>query len=279
MGTPLSRSQLDTGVGARGAAGQPVWRAVHAARKVPEITIFFWIAKLLTTAMGESTSDYLVYHMNPYLAVILGGVGLVLALILQLAVRRYYAWIYWLAALMVAVFGTMAADVLHIVIGVPYLDSTIFFSVVLAIVFVAWYLTEKTLSIHSIYTLRRELFYWAAIMATFALGTAAGDMTASTLRLGYLLSGVLFAVLFALPGLGYGLFRLNAIFAFWFAYIMTRPLGASFADWFGKPKSFTGLGLGDEPVTLVLAILIIGFVGYLTITHKDVKDATTTPRD
>ena len=281
MDKSFPHQPLDTEIGAhRGGAGaQPLQGMLRVARKVPEITIFFWIIKLLSTAMGESTSDYLVYHIDPYIAVAIGGIGLVVALVLQLVARRYIAWIYWLAVLMVAIFGTMAADVVHIVLHVPYLNSTIFFAAVLAIIFAGWYAVERTLSIHSIYTLRRELFYWAAIMATFALGTAAGDMTASTLRLGYLLSGVLFAVLFALPGLGYGLFRLNAIFAFWFAYIMTRPLGASFADWFGKPKSFTGLGLGDEPVTLVLAILIIGFVAYLTITHKDVKDATTTPRD
>lgn len=280
MGNPIPHHQLDTDVAAlRGsAAAQSMHRALYAARKVPEVTIFFWIIKLLSTAMGESTSDYLVYHIDPHVAVILGGIGLVIALALQLVVRRYIAWIYWLAVLMVAIFGTMAADVLHIVLKVPYLDSTVFFAAVLAVIFLGWYACEKTLSIHSIYTLRRELFYWAAIMATFALGTAAGDMTAVTLKLGYLASGVLFAVLFALPGLGYGLFRLNAIFAFWFAYIMTRPLGASFADWFGKPQNVTGLGVGDAPVALVLGILIVGFVGYLTVTRKDIKNPMTSTR-
>lgn len=274
MGNPFPRQQFDTDVVAlRGAGAQPLRRAGYAALKVPEITIFFWIIKLLSTAMGESTSDYLVYHIDPYVAVILGGVGLVIALALQLVVRRYIAWVYWLAVLMVAIFGTMAADVVHIVLKVPYLNSTIFFAAVLAVIFVGWYVTERTLSIHSIYTLRRELFYWATIMATFALGTAAGDMTAMTLHLGYFVSGLLFAALFLLPGLGYWLFRLNAIFAFWFAYVMTRPLGASFADWFGKPPNISGLGVGDGPVALVLGILIVGFVGYLTITHKDVKSA------
>ena len=249
---------------------QPAQLAMQAMRKVPEITIYFWIIKLLSTAMGESTSDYLVYHINPYIAVALGGIGLVVALLLQLLVRRYIPWIYWLAVIMVAIFGTMAADVLHIVLGVPYLVSTIFFTLMLATIFIVWYATEKTLSIHSINTLRRELFYWATVMVTFALGTAVGDMTAATLRLGYFSSGVLFAVLFAIPALAYWRFRLNAIVAFWFAYIMTRPFGASFADWFGKP-SLGGLGLGDEPVVLVLTILIIIFVGYVTVTHKDIK--------
>ena len=249
---------------------QPMPLAMRAMRKVPEVTIYFWIIKLLSTAMGESTSDYLVYHINPYIAVALGGIGLIVSLALQLWVRRYVAWIYWLAVVMVAIFGTMAADVTHIVLGIPYLISTVFFAVALAVIFVVWYASEKTLSIHSITTSRRELFYWATVIATFALGTAAGDMTAVTLRLGYFSSGVLFAVLFAVPALAYRLFGLNAIVAFWFAYIMTRPLGASFADWFGKPV-LGGLGLGDTKVALVLTVLIIGFVGYLTVTRKDVK--------
>ena len=242
--------------------------ARRAMRKVPEITIYFWIIKLLTTALGESSSDYLVYHINPYIAVILGGVGLLVSLVLQLLVRRYVPWIYWLAVTMVAIFGTMAADVTHIVLGIPYLVSTVFFALVLATIFVVWYAIEKTLSIHSINTPRRELFYWAVVLATFALGTAAGDMTAATLGLGYFASGVLFAVLFAIPALAYLLFGLNEIVAFWFAYIMTRPLGASFADWFAKPY-LGGLGLGDEKVSLVLTILIIVFVGYVTVTRKD----------
>lgn len=251
----------------------PLRRARAAARKVPEVTLLFWIVKLLTTGMGETTSDYLVFHINPYVAVILGGVGLVVSLLLQFFVRRYIPGVYWLAVVMVAIFGTMAADVVHIVLGVPYLISSICFAAALAVIFVSWYVSEKTLSIHSITTHRRELFYWATIMATFALGTAVGDMTASTLGLGYLDSGVLFAVLFALPAVGYWLLGLNEIFAFWFAYIMTRPLGASFADWFGKPKSFSGLGLGTGPISLVLAVFIIGLVGYLSVTGKDTPRA------
>jgi len=240
-------------------------------RKVPEVTFYFWIIKLLTTGMGETTSDYLVHQLNPIIAVALGGIGLAAALLLQIFVRRYVAWIYWLAVVMVAVFGTMAADVLHIGLGIPYLVSTAFFTVALALIFVVWYANEKTLSIHSISTRRRELFYWATVMATFALGTAAGDMTATTLGLGYFSSGVLFAVLIAVPALGYWLFGLNEILAFWFAYIVTRPLGASFADWMGRPHSLGGIGLGTGQVSLGLAILIIGFVGYLTVTRKDMK--------
>lgn len=218
--------------------------------------------------MGESTTDYLVYHINPYIAVACRSVGLVAALALQLAVRRYVAWIYWLAVVMVAIFGTMVADVTHVVLGVPYLISSAVYAAALVIIFVAWYASEKTLSIHSIYTGRRELFYWATIMATFALGTATGDMTAATLGLGYFSSGVLFAVLFAAPALAYRLCGANAIATFWMAYILTRPLGASFADWLGK-SYLGGLSLGDTKVALVLTVFIIGFVGYLTVTHKD----------
>jgi uncharacterized membrane-anchored protein len=244
---------------------------MRAIRKVPEITVYFWIVKLLSTAMGESTSDFLVFQINPYVAVVLGCIGLAVALVLQLMARRYVAWIYWLAVVMVAVFGTMAADVMHVVLHIPYVVSTVFFASALAIVFMTWYLSEKTLSIHTIYAGRRELFYWATVMATFALGTAAGDMTASTLGLGYFPSVVLFAILFAIPGVGYWRFGLNAVFAFWFAYVVTRPLGASVADWLGKPF-LGGLGLGDAKVAGVLTILIIVLVGYLTISRVDVGD-------
>jgi len=237
--------------------------------KVPEVTLMFWVVKLLTTAMGESTSDYLVYWnlITPYIAVALGGVGLIVALAIQFAVRRYIPWVYWLAIVMVAIFGTMVADVAHVVVGISYLVSTISLSIILAAVFVAWYVSEGTLSIHSVYTVPREIFYWMTVMAPFALGTAVGDLTAATLGLGYLASGVLFAVLFALPALAYRFLKANEIATFWFAYILTRPFGASFADWFGKPI-LGGLGLGDEKVVLVLTVLIIVGVGYLTVRHR-----------
>ena len=221
--------------------------------------------------MGESTSDYLVFHINPYLAVAFGGIGLLISLILQFRAKKYVPWIYWLCVVMVAIFGTMAADVLHVALGIPYLISTVFFSTSLIIIFAVWYITEKTLSVHSINTRRREIFYWTSVMATFALGTAAGDLTAATLGLGYLLSGILFALIFVIPGIGYKKLAWNGIFSFWFAYIITRPLGASFADWFGK-ATLGGLGLGDEIVSAVLTILIIVFVVFVTITRKDIKD-------
>jgi uncharacterized membrane-anchored protein len=248
----------------------------HPARqlliKVPKITIFFWIIKILTTAMGESLSDYSVHRFNPYLAVILGFFVFVIALAIQFKKRLYVPWAYWLAVTMVAVFGTMAADVLHIEFKVPYIVSTILFAITLIIVFTVWYISERTLSFHSIYTRRREVFYWAAVLATFAMGTAAGDLTAYTAHLGFFSSGLIFAAVLALPALGYWLFRLKSIFAFWFAYVMTRPLGASFADWTGKAHSFGGLAWGDGPVAATLAVLIIALVIYLSITGKDLPE-------
>ena len=258
MDTPLS-------------AVEPIDRANNAIRKVPEITIYFWILKLLTTAMGETTSDYLVHVLDPVIVVVLGAICLAVALLLQFSVRRYVVWIYWLAAVMVAIFGTMVADVLHVELGIPYLVSTVFFSALLVIIFVTWYASEKTLSIHSIDTHRREIFYWSTVMTTFALGTAVGDMTASTMNLGYFPSGVLFAILIAIPALAYWRFGLNAIVAFWLAYILTRPLGASFADWIGKPQNASGFGLGTGLVSLILTLLIVALVSYLTITDKESK--------
>jgi len=262
----------------RSGSAQVCSRITPVAIKVPEITLLFWVIKVLTTAMGEATSDFLVFEIDPVIAVILGAIGLAVAMTLQLLVRRYVAWIYWLAVAMVAVFGTMGADVVHIGLGIPYAVSTVFFAFALAVVFAVWYACEKTLSIHSIYTPSRELFYWATVMTTFALGTAAGDMTASTMGLGYFTSGVMFAFFFVLPGLAYRLFRLNAIAAFWVAYILTRPFGASFADWAGKAKTLSGLGLGTGYVSVVLAVLIVILVGYLTVTHKDVIDEQSSAR-
>jgi uncharacterized membrane-anchored protein len=196
----------------------------------------------------------------------------VAALVMQFRVRRYMAWVYWTAVVMVAVFGTMAADGLHIELHVPYTVSTPFFAVALAVIFVAWYWSEKTLSIHSIYTRCREMFYWATVLATFALGTAAGDLTALTLHLGFLASGILFTVVIAIPAVAYWRFNLNPVVAFWFAYIATRPLGASYADWMAVPRSLSGLNMGRGPVSLGLTIVIVGFVSYLAMSRKDVEE-------
>jgi uncharacterized membrane-anchored protein len=234
----------------------------------PRITAVFWIIKILTTAMGESVSDYLVHGYNPYAAVLLGFVAFVIAIVLQYRTATYVPWTYWLAVLMVAVFGTMAADVLHVEFGVPYVASAALFAVALVVIFTAWSRIEGTLSIHSITTTRRETFYWLAVLATFAMGTATGDLTAYTAQLGFLSSGLLFAVAFLLPAIAWRFFGLNAVVGFWIAYVLTRPLGASFSDWTGKSRHAGGLGIGDGLVALVLLILIAALVGHITIRER-----------
>jgi len=261
-------------VGARMAVdrGRPSMWTTRGALRVPEVTAYFWIIKGLSTAMGESTSDFMVHVMNPVLAVGIGFVGFVAALALQLSRRRYLAWTYWLAVVMVGVFGTMAADVLHVGFHVPYIASSVLYAIALATVFVTWQRTERTLSIHTIDTLRRELFYWAAVVATFAMGTALGDLTAVTFGLGYDLSIVLFAVIILIPAIGFRWLNWNAIGSFWFAYVVTRPLGASVADWLGKPVSLGGLGWGDGRVAFGFTALIVILVAYLAITKVDVQN-------
>ena len=238
-------------------------------RKVPEITAIFWATKLLTTAMGEATSDFLANTINPYAAVVLGSVVFAGALAIQFRAKRYIPWVYWLAVAMVAVFGTMAADVLHKQFGVPYVASTTFFAICLAVIFVVWQRVEHSLSIHTINHPSREVFYWLTVMATFALGTAAGDWTAISLKLGYLSSGIFFTGLILIPAIGRR-FRLNEVFTFWFAYVITRPVGASFADWLGKSAP-NGRGWGDGTVSVILTILIVICVSYMTFDRNEQK--------
>jgi uncharacterized membrane-anchored protein len=235
------------------------------ASTVPQISVLFWATKVLTTGMGETTSDFFVKTIDPVVAVALGAAAFAAALVLQFAVTRYIPWVYWLAVAMVSVFGTMAADVTHIVLGVPYAVSTIVFALALAVIFVLWFRSERTLSIHSITTRRRGGYYWATVLATFALGTAAGDLAATTLHLGYLGSGVVFAIAIAIPAIAFRLRLFSPVFAFWFAYVVTRPLGASFADWMGVATSRGGLDWGTGPVSVVLAALIVVFVTVISV--------------
>jgi uncharacterized membrane-anchored protein len=229
--------------------------------KVPEITLIFWVLKLLTTGMGEAMSDFLGQQSVP-LAGAIGFFGLVLALRLQLRQPTYRPAYYWFAVMMVAVFGTMAADAIHDGTGLGYSVTTPAFALVVATIFVLWYRSEGTLSIHSIDTRRREYFYWAAVLGTFALGTAAGDLTAYQLNLGLWPSVVLFAVIIAIPAIGWWRGVMNPIFAFWFAYVVTRPLGASFADGFSKPVG-GGLNMGDGTVSAIALVVFIALVAYV----------------
>jgi uncharacterized membrane-anchored protein len=240
------------------------------AAKVPEIIFLFWVVKILTTAGGEATSDYLKTYGN------FGGGGtevvlFVIALVLQFGTRRYRAFAYWFLAYAIAIAGTGLADFLHLDVHIPYAGTTILWAVILAAVFWTWQRSEGTLSIHSITTQRREAFYWATVFATFALGTALGDFTATSLGMGYLTSGIAFFALILVPALAWWGFGLNSIAAFWMAYVLTRPLGASFADYFSKPHSISGIGFGDGPTALVFALAVVALVSYLAIARPDIQ--------
>ncbi len=243
--------------------------AVKALTKVPEITLIFWVLKLLTTGMGEAMSDFLGQHSVP-IAAATGSFGLWFAIWLQMRQREYRAPFYWFAVMMVAVFGTMAADGIHDGASIPYAVTTPLFALLTAAVFWRWYHSEGTLSIHSITTRRREGYYWAAVLATFALGTAAGDLTAMSLKLGYWPSVLLFASVISIPAIGWWRFGLNPIFAFWFAYIDTRPIGASFADGFSKHE-LGGLGLGDGTVAGIALVVFVALVAYVAVTKCDIQ--------
>jgi uncharacterized membrane-anchored protein len=244
--------------------------ARQALTKVPEITAVFWVLKLLTTGMGEAMSDFLGNKSVP-IAGAIGIFGLWFAIWLQVRQREYRAPIYWFAVMMVAIFGTMMADGIHDGASIPYSVTTPLFALIMAGICFFWYRSEGTLSIHSITTRRREGFYWATVLATFALGTAAGDLTATPLHLGFFTSAVLFISVIAIPAVGWWRFNMNPIVAFWFAYIITRPIGASFADWFSKPHSITGLGLGDGTVSGLALIVFVALVAYVTITKHGVQ--------
>jgi uncharacterized membrane-anchored protein len=240
------------------------------AAKVPEIIVLFWVVKILTTAGGEATSDFLKTWGN------FGGGGtevalFVVAIVLQFATRRYRAFAYWFLAFAIAIAGTGISDFLHLDVHIPYAGTTILWAVILAAIFWAWHRSEGTLSIHSITTQRREAFYWATVFATFALGTALGDFTATSLNLGYLSSGILFAVVILVPALAWWKLRLNSIFAFWFAYVVTRPLGASFADYISKARNLSGINFGDGPTAAVFAIAVAVLVAYLAIARPDIQ--------
>jgi uncharacterized membrane-anchored protein len=234
-----------------------------AASKVPEITVWFWVAKLLTTGMGETTWDWSANTLGPVPAILGSGIGFAVAIVLQLRETAYRPWIYWFAVLMVSVFGTTCADAVHVVLGVPYAVSTVVFGVAVLVAFGVWYRVEGTLSIHSVDTRRRELFYWTAVILTFALGTALGDYTATTLGLGYAASIVIFGVLFVIPFAVRWWTAAGSVATFWVAYVLTRPFGASVADWLGVPPGRGGIGVGTGLVSLVALLAIVGVVAVL----------------
>ena len=245
--------------------------ANHLLNKVPGITLFFWIIKILCTTVGETAADFL----NTTLGLGLTGTTLVMSIFLftsllfQFKSTGYIPAIYWIVVVLLSVVGTLITDNLTDNLGVSLVMTTGVFAVVLAIVFVIWHSYEKTLSIHEINSFRREVFYWLAILFTFALGTAAGDLLAENLKLGYWLSGVVFAGMIGIVFFAFKYFKLNAILAFWIAYILTRPLGASIGDFLSQAKSDGGLGLGTEVTSAIFLVAILATVIFLTRTKKD----------
>jgi uncharacterized membrane-anchored protein len=234
--------------------------------KVPEITVAFWAAKLLTTAFGEAFSDFVFFndYLGQHLAIVLGLVLLLVCVGVQLRLHAYRAVPYWVAATAVSVFGTMSADFVNKDLGVPLWGSTLALLVLQALVFGLWYRARRTLDVHSVTRGRPELFYWVTVVLTFALGTAAGDFAADTLALGSLASAGLFLVLIAVPAVAYRFFHVSEVACFWVAYSLTRPLGASVADWLAVPAPYgDGLQLGTGVISLVTLVPLVLVVGHL----------------
>jgi uncharacterized membrane-anchored protein len=229
---------------------------------VPQLTIYFWIIKIMATTVGETVADMLAVKLKLglVLASVVVGVMLLIALFVQFRSRKYLPAFYWLAVVLISVAGTLITDNLVENLGVPLWATTVVFAVALCLTFIAWYVVEKSLSVHTIKTTRRELFYWAAILFTFTLGTAGGDLLSEGAHLGYLVSGLLFAGSIALVTLLYYKAGLNAVLAFWLAYIVTRPLGASLGDLLSQPTSNGGLGLGTVVTSVAFLIVIVGLV-------------------
>lgn len=243
--------------------------------KVPEVTIFFWIIKVLATTVGETAADLLNVNLNLGLTIttVIMSILFIAALSLQFRARRYVPGIYWLTVVLISVVGTLITDNLTDNLGIPLETTTIIFSVALIASFIAWYASEKTLSVHTIYTTKREAFYWLVILFTFALGTAGGDLMSEGLNLGYAASLLIFAGMIAIVAAAHFAFKLNAVASFWMAYVLTRPLGASLGDYLSQPRSNGGLGLGTIGTSAIFLLTILGLVIYLSKTKRDALPA------
>ncbi|QKT09049.1 hypothetical protein HUN08_04660 [Gordonia sp. X0973] len=239
--------------------------------KVPEVTIYFWIIKILATTVGETAADYLNMNLGFGLqwTTVVTVILLAVILAVQFRVDRYVPAVYWAAVLVISVTGTLITDNMTDALHIPLEVSTAVFAVALVVVFAAWYRVEGTLSIHSIRTPRREMFYWLAVLVTFALGTAAGDLIGEKMALGYPKSLLMFAVIIAVITVAHLGFKLNSVFAFWAAYIVTRPLGASMGDLLTQPRANGGLGWNSSIVNIVFLLVIVALVGFLTVTRVD----------
>jgi uncharacterized membrane-anchored protein len=252
---------------------QQSFTAPGLLNRVPRVTVDFWLIKLMAVTMGETAADYLAVNMGLGLTAtsLIMTVVLVVALVLQFAQKRYIPWAYWLAVVLISVVGTLVTDNLVDNLGVPLETNTIAFALLLAVTFAIWYAMEKTLSIHSIYTTRREAFYWLAILLTFALGTSAGDLVAEKFEFGYLVTAIIFAVIIAAITAAYYVLKLNSILAFWLAYILTRPMGASIGDLLSQPREYGGLGCGTIVTSAMFLGLIIATVIYMTASYEPEK--------
>ncbi|MFF2089590.1 hypothetical protein [Paenibacillus sp. NPDC058174] len=239
--------------------------------KVPQVTIFFWIIKIMATTVGETAADYLNFNLKWGLTTTTLAITglLIVALIIQMSATTYIPAVYWLTVVLISVVGTLITDNLVDNLGVSLETTTIFFSIALAVTFVGWYASERTLSIHSITTKKREAFYWLAILFTFALGTAAGDLVAESMDLGYLVSSVIFAAVIGAVTFAHFRLKLNAVTAFWIAYILTRPMGASLGDYLSQPRVEGGLQLGTTGTSIIFIVIILALVAYLTKSKRD----------
>ena len=250
--------------------------AIQLLNKIPEVTLYFWIIKIMCTTVGETAADFLNVDLQFGLAATSAVTSVLLAvfMLMQLRSKKYVPWLYWVVVVLISTVGTLITDNLVDNFGVALETTTIVFSLALAATFAAWYISEKTLSIHSIFTRKRELFYWAAILFTFALGTAAGDLVAEGLSLGYAKSALMFGGMIGIVMMAYYGFKVNAIAAFWVAYILTRPLGASLGDYLMQPNVNGGIGFGAAFTNAVLLICIVGLVIYMTVTRQKTGERT-----
>jgi uncharacterized membrane-anchored protein len=248
--------------------------------KVPEVTLFFWVIKIMCTTVGETAADYLNVNLGFGLSntTYISGALLAVLLLVQFRLRRYVPPVYWATVVVISVFGTLITDNMSDHYKVPLTTSTPIFAVILAVVFAVWWGVERTLSIHTIFTTRREAFYWLAILFTFALGTAAGDLSAEKFSLGYGVSIAIFGGMIAAVTIAYYAFKLNAVLAFWLAYILTRPLGASIGDFMSQHSHrYGGLGLGTTGTSYIFLGCILVLVTFLTVTKRDQTEARLEP--
>ena len=252
--------------------------AMQLLNKVPEVTLYFWIIKIMATTVGETAADFLNSNLHLGLtgtSVVMGAL-LAIFLFIQVRSRAYVPWMYWVSVVLISIAGTLVTDNLVDNFGVPLATTTIVFGLALLATFAVWYASEKTLSIHTIHTTKRELLYWAAILFTFALGTAAGDLAAEGLGLGYAKSAVIFGSLIGIVAIAYYAFKANAVLAFWIAYILTRPLGASCGDYLSQPAAYGGLGLGTVVTSAIFLSTIVILVIYLTLSGRDAQNQSGT---